>query len=65
MVDVALPFLVTSITGYPLTAKFGGQISPAEHDKLIEYLENEDRLRVADVDFYSCCIGQFLANFSS
>lgn len=65
LVDVALPFLVASITGYSLTAKFSGQISLAEHDKLIDYLENEDRLRVADVDFYSCYIGQFPVNFSS
>lgn len=65
LVDVALPFLVASITGYSLTAQFSGQISLAEHDKLIEYLENEDRLRVADVDLYSCYIGQFLLNFSS
>lgn len=65
VVDVALPFLVASITGYSLTAKFSGQIILAEHDKLILYLKNEDRLRVADVDFYSCCIGQFLVSFSS
>lgn len=60
VVDVALPFLVASITGYSLTAKLSGQITMAERDKLIEYLENEDRLRVADVGFSSCCIGQFL-----
>lgn len=64
VVDIALPFLVAGITGYHLTAQFSGQITLAEHDKLIDYLENEDRLRVADVDFSSCCIGQFLVNFS-
>jgi hypothetical protein len=57
------PYLYWS-TGYTLTAKFSGQIGLAELDKLIEYLENEDRLRVADVDFSSCCIGRFLVNFS-